>query len=419
MSNSFYGGKKGFNFYLVENQREGSSGIWTAVGTPEDTAEQDTLYAGIKRGNLKYGDYAAVEIENDICIYRMILNNLLKVVPKKVSQVQLFGGADGAPGHAAHWFSGTELTHNSGTVTYEIDTQETVYSGDMYLNTTSGNVYCCLGENQWEYEQNIKGPAGDPGSMFVIETQHEEGASVQQVFKFEDVGMMAVSPIVQDITHQKITAYSDNTNIFPIDVSPTDVVGDASNTPRGAYIWYYKIADSTGQSVFQKYPNSIHLYSGDVLPPLIGIPSGISVFRRRINNGTITWEKMPEGYYIILSDGSLINLYLSSTSSTTDFLFCGFGLLFSISSHQALSSMQMRSIRCGYTENGNYVYPQKPKTSLGQWTISSQFYYPPDSGAQKQSFSAAGFANLWEVIREIIRNAPAILTVDGEESENE
>jgi hypothetical protein len=73
-------------------------------------------------------------------------------------------GTKGDPGNngtSAVWFSGTAVT---GTATSGISaTVSGSKSGDMYLNTSTANVYKATAANTWGYICNIKGATGSPG----------------------------------------------------------------------------------------------------------------------------------------------------------------------------------------------------------------------------------------------------------------
>lgn len=88
-------------------------------------------------------------------------------------------GAQGDPGldggRGSLWYTGTAITHTSGT-----DTPDTGISGalvgDMYLNTATSDVYRCTaagdsGAAVWTFLLNIKGANGN-GSL-VTETQSD------------------------------------------------------------------------------------------------------------------------------------------------------------------------------------------------------------------------------------------------------
>ena len=66
-----------------------------------------------------------------------------------------------------HWYSGTDMTGASGTYSY--DACPLVKLGDMYLNTSNGNVYECTTAGsgataKWTYRGCLKGAAGAQGA---------------------------------------------------------------------------------------------------------------------------------------------------------------------------------------------------------------------------------------------------------------
>lgn len=71
-------------------------------------------------------------------------------------------GKDGTNGTSAVWFTGTAVTGTSTTATSV--TVSGSKAGDMYLNTSNGNVYSASAANSWVYKCNIKGAKGDTGA---------------------------------------------------------------------------------------------------------------------------------------------------------------------------------------------------------------------------------------------------------------
>ena len=71
-------------------------------------------------------------------------------------------GEAGANGTSAAWFSGTAVTGTSTTaVTVTVSGSK---AGDMYLNTSTYNVYKASAANSWIYVCNIKGATGATGA---------------------------------------------------------------------------------------------------------------------------------------------------------------------------------------------------------------------------------------------------------------
>lgn len=70
-------------------------------------------------------------------------------------------GTNGANGTSAAWFTGTTVTGTSTTATtFSVSGSK---AGDMYLNTSTYNVYRASAANSWIYVCNIKGAKGDEG----------------------------------------------------------------------------------------------------------------------------------------------------------------------------------------------------------------------------------------------------------------
>lgn len=71
-------------------------------------------------------------------------------------------GQPGTNGTSAAWFTGTTVTGTSTTATsFTVSGSK---AGDMYLNTSTANVYVAAAANSWKYVCNIKGAAGSNGT---------------------------------------------------------------------------------------------------------------------------------------------------------------------------------------------------------------------------------------------------------------
>lgn len=71
-------------------------------------------------------------------------------------------GTNGSNGTSAAWFTGTAVTGTSTTATsFSVSGSKT---GDMYLNTSTYNVYRASASNSWVYVCNIKGASGTNGT---------------------------------------------------------------------------------------------------------------------------------------------------------------------------------------------------------------------------------------------------------------
>lgn len=74
-------------------------------------------------------------------------------------------GDSGKDGTCASWFSGTSVTGNSTTaVQFSVPGSK---AGDMYLNTSTYNIYIACAADNWIYICNIKGAKGDKGDRGV------------------------------------------------------------------------------------------------------------------------------------------------------------------------------------------------------------------------------------------------------------
>ena len=79
-------------------------------------------------------------------------------------------GAAGTNGTSATWYTGTKITGTSTTATVFSSSGITAAKvGDMYLNTSTSNVYQCTvagaaSAAKWKYVGNIKGTTGDTGN---------------------------------------------------------------------------------------------------------------------------------------------------------------------------------------------------------------------------------------------------------------
>lgn len=72
-------------------------------------------------------------------------------------------GPNGASGTSAAWFSGTAVTGTStSAVTVSVSGSK---AGDMYLNSSTYNVYRASAANSWIYVCNIKGATGATGAQ--------------------------------------------------------------------------------------------------------------------------------------------------------------------------------------------------------------------------------------------------------------
>ena len=74
-------------------------------------------------------------------------------------------GKAGAAGHTPATFSGTTCTGEAADAAFTVDSSAV---GDLYLNTTTSNLYTCISSGHWKYLGCLKGAKGDKGSDGVI-----------------------------------------------------------------------------------------------------------------------------------------------------------------------------------------------------------------------------------------------------------
>lgn len=89
-------------------------------------------------------------------------------------------GSAGKDGTSAAWFTGTVVTGTSTTPTsFTVSGSKT---GDMYINTSTYNIYKATAANSWIYVCNIKGTKGDPGTNGITPTiKAASGANINTV----------------------------------------------------------------------------------------------------------------------------------------------------------------------------------------------------------------------------------------------
>ena len=99
------------------------------------------------------------------------------------STITIKNGSKGSPGKngtSAAWFAGTVVTGTATTATsFTVSGSK---AGDMYLNTSTYNVYKASAANSWIYVCNIKGAKGDPGTNGITPTiKTAAGANINTV----------------------------------------------------------------------------------------------------------------------------------------------------------------------------------------------------------------------------------------------
>lgn len=83
-------------------------------------------------------------------------------------------GKDGTNGTSAAWFTGTGMS-GTGTKTYSVSGAK---AGDMYLNTSTADVYKASSASSWTWQCNIRGatgPAGPTGPQGPTGSQGPQG----------------------------------------------------------------------------------------------------------------------------------------------------------------------------------------------------------------------------------------------------
>lgn len=115
---------------------------FSGEGSPADSQDEDVI-------NARVGDFYMDTLTNKI--YR-------KGESAWTNITTIEDGEDGADGLT--WFTGTEITFEEEGE-FEISGAKV---GDLYLNTSTANVYKCTAENTWELLCNIKGAQGGQGN---------------------------------------------------------------------------------------------------------------------------------------------------------------------------------------------------------------------------------------------------------------
>lgn len=414
--NSFYGGKKGFSFIFQPNSL--NDGIWEDLGTENDEDNINTLYSGIKRKDLKYGEYAIVTHENELFLYRIIFNENSILIPSLISIIPIPKGEEG-DGYLGQWLQGNYLTHDEGIETVIIPDSR---KDDMYMNTR-GNIYKNLGNDRWEYIDNIRGPQGDPGNSFIITSTAAGGNTSQQFFKIENTGIITSNEILTNTIEI----------VAPTGITAINAITDCNNTPLGYATYAYKMFDFNDEQnqllpLCQKYPNNLQIYLGGLLPPLMLIPDtggrGVSVFRRKLieNNNIVeeTYEKLPSGIYLILSDGGLIK-YSDPIQYARAIM-----LAWNISSGESLSQLRLYTMYFPATLQGNNItYGTGQYNNNYPWGSSAPYgnpvyYYPPNEGATNipivdeangSSGVSGKYSDYYAVMKDMLRHAPATLRI--------
>ena len=409
MSNSFYGGKKGFSFTLQPNSLINSNGLFGSLGTSADSAEADSLYGGIKRGDIQPGEYAIVSGGSNAGeIYRASFSTPSNLIlcakiptlkgepgdPGPQGQPGADGkdGKDGKDGRAAHWFQGSSAP--SGTY-------EDVHSGDMYLNTTIGDVYRYDEDGNWVYEQNIRGPA-EGESEIAIQFTDSESSPTNCFYLKPPLGICA-----KDIKSLPVSG----TVTIPLTgsgVSPFD-------TAYGDKIAYYDIPSI---AYTEEGSHSIYIYEGGVLPPAVFVPKNtIATFGVNGQN-LINWSNsisLHSGYlYIILHSGIL------PIQIDTNYNLYGFRAFLNAGGGRTLEYCSLNVIKKISANSGSWTdhtsWKLNSKSMIATGGNNTVFYGKDGTEKKLLPFGTTipyGYTNSWEAITDIMSNAQKALMIRG------
>lgn len=84
-------------------------------------------------------------------------------------------GSKGSPGNngtSAYWFAGTAVTGTGSSISASVTNSK---ANDMYLNTSTYNVYIATATNTWKYLCNIKGANGTNATTTSVATTSANG----------------------------------------------------------------------------------------------------------------------------------------------------------------------------------------------------------------------------------------------------
>jgi hypothetical protein len=437
---SFYGGKRGFSFIFQENKREGSDGLWTSLGTVDDEDNLDTLYSGIKRGDVKPGEYAVIKNEENNYIYRIDL----KLNPILIAILEIPKGKNGEPGRAAQWWRGNALTHNTGMVQLEIPNSAI---DDMYLNDDSGNVYIRRANDYWEYTVNIKGPKGETGGSEIVVVGYSAEAgeiTVQKLYYNEALGIASTREIdfsaIREVSFDGQILW-ENGQLSETDLlgEATDTIGDYMNyTGNGvlghytyAYCWSnFKKENDKYISIPDVNPNKLYAYSGGHLPPALLVTPRVTVFYG-INpateeNPTETGgTRMVPGFYLILNGhfvriDSWANLSDVNVSSAT-YPFYGLGLFWGCEANQPIENSYINIVNLSLDNNTGKItapprsiYSMKRVSDASQGILKKKIVYIPNKDENYQgTLEVLGVTSPWDFVKLIMGNAAARLIVSS------
>lgn len=408
MSNSFYGGKKGFSFTLQPNSLINSNGLFGSLGTSADSAEADSLYGGIKRGDIQPGEYAIVSGGGNAGeIYRASFSTPSNLIlcakiptlkgepgdpgPQGQSGADGKDGKDGKDGRAAHWFQGS--SDPSGIY-------EDVHSGDMYLNTTNGNVYR-YEDGNWVYEQNIRGPANGT-SEIVIEFTDFESNPTQHFYLKPPIGMY--------VNSVKPLPVGSDSNSITISLASAATITSAFNQTYGNITAYYDLTGPIDNS-------SIYIYDGGILPPAVYVPSSVVAVFGKDNQNIINWSHnitlKGQYLYIILHSG-ILPIPLSDS-----YKLYGFRAYLNPGGGSTLADCSLNIIGKSSSSSATWSdYRSWKLNSNGIATGGNNTDFYDSNGVQKKllpfdTSTSYGYANPWEVVTDIMGNTQKALVIGG------
>ena len=81
-------------------------------------------------------------------------------------------GSNGTNGTSAYWFTGTAVTGTGNNINASVSNSK---AGDMYLNTSTYNVYKATAANKWGYVCNIKGTDGTNATTTSVFSSNANG----------------------------------------------------------------------------------------------------------------------------------------------------------------------------------------------------------------------------------------------------
>jgi len=151
----------GYDFWTKFVGEDGADGsVWFTVNTNLPPFSQaSNVVAAVPTGSTwKAGDYLLNAYNGYIykCTY-------LAMGISNWTYEGCIKGATGANGTSAYWFTGTAVTGSGTNISASVSGSK---AGDMYLNTSNYHVYKATAANTWDYECNIKGGSGTSAYWF-------------------------------------------------------------------------------------------------------------------------------------------------------------------------------------------------------------------------------------------------------------